>query len=47
MVGVAVKVTLPPAQIVVELADIITDGVTGAVTVIVTELEVSFTGLAH
>lgn len=47
LVGVAVKVTLVPAQIVVELADITTDGVTAGVTVMVMVLDVSAEGTAH
>ena len=41
MVGVAVKIILVPAQIVVADAAILTDGVTGEVTVIVIALEVA------
>lgn len=41
MVGVAVKVTLVAAQIVVALAAILTPGVTFVVTVIVIELDVA------
>ena len=47
MVGVAVKVTLVPAQIVVAVAAILTDGFTDAVTVIVIALEVAVAGLAQ
>ena len=39
--GVAVNVTLVPAQIVVAVAAILTDGVTGEVTVIVIALDVA------
>ena len=41
MTGVAVKVTLVPAQIVVALAAIVTEGVTAEVTVIVMEFDVA------
>jgi hypothetical protein len=41
LVGVAVNVILVPAQIVVALAAILTDGVTGAVTVMVIALDVA------
>ena len=41
MVGVAVNITLVPEQIVVAEAAILTDGVTGEVTVIVIALEVA------
>ena len=47
MVGVAVKITLVPAQIVVAVAAILTDGITDAVTVIVIALDVTVAGLAH
>ena len=48
MVGVAVKVTLVPAQFVFPgLAAILTVGTTAAVTVIVTSLEVAVVGLAQ
>ena len=46
-VGVAVKVTLVPAQIVVAVAPIFTDGVTGEVTVIVIALDVAVAGFAQ
>ena len=46
-VGVAVKVTLVPAQIVVALAPMITDGVTVDVTVIVIAFDVAVVGFAH
>ena len=46
MVGVAVKVTEPPAQIVVVLAAMVTDGVT-VVAVIGIALLVAVAGLAH
>ena len=46
MVGVAVKVTEPPAQIVVVLAAMVTDGVT-VVAVMVIALLVAVAGLAH
>ena len=39
--GVAVNVTLVPEQIVVAVAEILTDGVTGEVTVIVMALDVA------
>ena len=41
MVGVAVNVTLVPPQIVVAVAAMLTDGVTGEVTVIVIALDVA------
>ena len=41
MVGVAVKVTLVPAHIVVAVAAILTNGVTGVVTVMVIALDVA------
>ena len=41
MVGVAVNVTLVPAQIVVAVAAMLTDGVTGEVTVMVIALDVA------
>ena len=48
LVGVAVKVTFVPAQIVLPgLATILTDGVTFGFTVIVMELEVAVVGFAH
>ena len=47
MVDVAVKVTLVPAQIVVALAPMITDGVTVEVTVIVIAFDVAVVGFAH
>ena len=47
LIGVAVKVTLVPAQIVVALAPILTDGVTVDVTIIVIALDVAVVGLAH
>ena len=48
MVGVAVKVTLVPEQIVFPgLAAILTDGAAAAVTVIVISLDVALVGLAH
>jgi hypothetical protein len=47
-VGVAVKVTLVPAQIVLPgLADIVTEGVTTGFTVIVIAFEVTVAGLAQ
>ena len=46
-VGDAVKVTLVPAQIVVALAPMITDGVTVEVTVIVIAFDVAVVGFAH
>ena len=47
-VGVAVKVTLVPVQIVLPgLAAILTDGVTVAVTVMVIALDVAVAGLAQ
>ena len=45
--GVAVNVTLVPAQIVVADAEMLTDGATGEVTVIVMALEVAVEGLAQ
>ena len=47
LVGVAVKVTLVPAQIVVALAPMLTDGVTVNVTVIVIAFEVAVVGFAQ
>ena len=47
MVGVAVKVTEVPEQIFVDEADMDTEGVIDALTVIVTVLLVAFTGDAH
>ena len=47
MVGVAVKVTFVPAQIVVAVAAMLTNGVSAEVTVIVTALEVAVAGLAQ
>ena len=48
MVGVAVKVTLVPAQIVLPgLAAMVTDGATVAVTDIVISLDVAVVGLAQ
>ena len=41
MVGVAVNVTLVPAQIVIAVAAMLTDGVTGKFTVIVIALDVA------
>ena len=45
--GVAVKVTEVPEQIFVDEADMDTEGVIDALTVIVTVLLVAFTGDAH
>ena len=48
LVGVAVKVTLVPAQIApAGLAAMLTDGATAAVTVIVISLDVAVVGLAQ
>ena len=48
LVGVAVNVTLVPEQIVLPgLAEILTVGVTAAVTVIVISFEVAAVGFAH
>ncbi len=47
MVGVAVKVTLVPVQIVVALAPMVTDGVTVEVAVIVIAFDVAVVGLAQ
>ena len=47
MVGVAVKVTLVPAQIVVAEAPMLTDGTTPELTVIVMALDVAEVGLAQ
>ncbi len=47
LVGVAVNITLVPAQIVVALAPILTDGVTVDVTVIVIAFDVAVVGFAH
>ena len=41
MVGVAVNVTLVPAQIVVAVAAMLTDGVTAGFTIIVIALDVA------
>jgi hypothetical protein len=46
-VGVAVKVTLVPAHIVEALAEIDTEGVTAAFTVIVTAFDVAVVGEAQ
>jgi hypothetical protein len=46
-VVVAVKVTFPPRQVVVWLSEMLTDGVTEEVTVMVTELEVTVAGDAQ
>ena len=46
-VGVAVNVTFVPAQIVVPDAAILTDGATGAFTVIVIVLDVTSAGFGH
>ena len=48
LVGVAVKVTLVPAQIVLPgLAVMLTDGITVAVTDIVIAFDIAVAGLAH
>lgn len=47
MTGVAVKVTEVPEQIVVALAEIVTEGTTPGFTVMVMELEVTMPGLAQ
>ena len=47
MVGVAVKVTLVPEQMVVVDAAMLTEGVTAGVTVMVTVLEVAVAGEAQ
>ena len=47
MVGVAVKITLVPEQIVVAEAPIFTDGVTTELTVMVIALDVAAAGLAQ
>ena len=47
MVGVAVNVTLVPAQIVVAVAAILTDGVTVVVTDMVIALDVALAGVAQ
>ena len=47
MVGVAVKVTDVPVQMVVLLAAMLTDGVTAALTVMVIPVLVAVVGLAH
>ena len=47
LVGVAVKITLVPEQIVVAVAPILTAGVTVAVTVMVIALDVALAGLAQ
>ena len=46
-VGVAVKVTLVPEQIVVALAEILTDGATFDVTVIVMAFDVAVACVTH
>jgi hypothetical protein len=46
-VGVAINVTLAPEQIEVELAAMVTEGVTTALTVIVTWLLVTVAGVAQ
>ena len=45
--GVAVKITLVPEQIVLALAPIVTEGVAVEVTVIVIELDVALAGDAQ
>ena len=47
MVGVALKVTLVPGQIVVNDAATTTEGVTDAVTIIVIVLDVAVAGIAQ
>ena len=47
MVGPAVNVTLVPAQIVVAVATIPTEGVTGEVTVMMTTLDVAVGCVTH
>ena len=49
MVGIAVKVTLVPAQMesALGLAEILTEGITVAVTVMVTVFDVAVAGMAH
>ena len=47
MVGVAVKVTLVPEQMLVAVALTATEGVTLVLTVIVTGVEVAVVGVAH
>ena len=47
MVGVAVKVTEVPEQIVVAAAEILTEGITVGSTVIVTKFDIAVIGLAH
>jgi hypothetical protein len=47
LVGVAVKVTLPPAHMVVALAEMVTAGTTREVTVIVTGFDVAVAGKAQ
>ena len=47
MVGAAVKVTLVPEQMLVADADTATEGVTGALTLIVTGVDVAVAGEAH
>ena len=47
LVGVAVKITFVPEQIVVADADILTDGVTIGFTVMVIALDVAVAGLAQ
>lgn len=47
MVGVAVKVTLVPEQIVDEVAETATEGTTAELTVIVTSFDKAATGVAH
>ena len=47
MVGVGVKVTLSPAQIVVAVPEMVTDGVNKGFTVMIILLDVPVLGLAH
>jgi len=47
LVGVAVKITLVPAHIVVAVAPILTDGVTVVVTVMLIAFDVALAGTAH
>jgi hypothetical protein len=47
LVGVAVKVTEVPAQMVDAEGEMLTDGVTGALTVMVTAFDVALVGVAQ
>ena len=47
MVGIAEKLTVVPAHIVLALPEILTDGVNIGLTVILNEFDVAVVGLAH